>query len=87
MNLSKQRLKSIKDLIPKDPSNQEAINEIVNITEIEHQLIRKKLVYKTKNKTFNFQKLKTIQAFRENIMNGNAKLNIADQAQIDLAMI
>ena len=49
--LKSNEIQSIKDIIPEDKINKDAKNELNEIIEIEKTIDRRKLIYKTKNKS------------------------------------
>ena len=86
---SKQLLKfneiqSTKDIIPEDKINEDAKNELNKIIEIEKAIYRKKLIYKTKNKSYIFKNFRTIIVFGNDIYNGMVTLEEADKDQSSL---
>ena len=86
---SKQLLKfneiqSTKDIIPEDKINEDAKNELNKIIEIEKAIYRKKLIYKTKNKSYSFKNFRTIRVFGNDICNGMITLEEADKDQSSL---
>ena len=66
---SNKKLPSIKDFISIKNLNPEIINEIKRIEEIEKQVDRDKMVYKSTNKTYDFRNFKTIRVFGNEIRN------------------
>ena len=81
---SDKKLPSIKDFIPIKNLNPEIINEIKRIEEIEEQVDRHKMVYKSTNKTYDFRNFKTIRAFGNEIRNDVISLAKANIEQANL---
>ena len=78
--------KSIASLFPKDYINGEASYDLSKIIEMENKLNRDNLIYKTgnkkKDKTYDFQKFKTIRFFWREIYNNDLSLDDALEQQI-----
>ena len=78
---SNKKLPSIKDFISIKNLNPEIINEIKRIEEIEKQVDRDKMVYKSTNKTYDFRNFKTIRVISSitaNIEQANLLSHIND---------
>ena len=61
----------------------EAKNELCKIKQIEKNVVRENLVYKTNEYTYNFQNFLTINTFGRDICNGTITLKEADKDQRD----
>ena len=76
---------SDKDIIPESTfAYEESRKELNKIKEIEKNVDRKKLIYKTFKHTCDFRKFKKIRTFGESIYNGKITLEEADESQSDL---
>ena len=68
--------------------NEEFTDELIKIIKIEKEVNRDVLIYKTgnkeKDKTYHFQKFKTINSFGREIYNGEIILEDALEEQINL---
>ena len=72
-------------MIPKNVlNNDEAIKELDKIKEIENNVDREKLVYKTNEYTYSFENFQTIKTFGKDIYDGTITLKEADDYQTDL---
>ena len=78
------KLPTIKDFIPTENLNPEIINEIKRIEEIEKNVDRDKMVYKSTNKTYDFRNFKTIRTFGNEIRNNIISLDTANIEQANL---
>ena len=80
--------KSIASLFSKDFLNEEATFELNKIVEMKNKLNRDDLIHKTgnkkKDKTYVFQKFKTIRSFEREIYNNHLSLDDALELQIRL---
>ena len=74
---------TIKDGIAKNTLTGEAKNELCKIKQIEKNVVRENLVYKTNEYTYNFQNFLTINTFGRDICNGTITLKEADKDQRD----
>ena len=72
---------SIKNCIPENILNDEAKKELDKISEIEKDVDREKLVYKTNIHTYGFQTFQTIRTFARDIYNGEISLEEANEDQ------
>ena len=73
-------------MIPKSAfANEEAEKELNKITEIEKNVDREKLFYKTNKCKYNFKKFETIRTFGEDIHDGEITFEEADKDQSNLA--
>ena len=72
---------SIKKYIPGNILNDEAKKELDKISEIEKDVDREKLVYKTNIHTYDFQTFQTIRTFAKDIYNGEISLEEANKDQ------
>ena len=61
--------------------NDEAKKELHKISEIEKNVNREKLVYKTNIRTYDFQNFQTIKTFGRDIYNGEISLEEANEGQ------
>ena len=77
--LKSNEIQSIKDIIPEDKINEDAKNELNEIIEIEKTIDRRKLIYKTKNKSYSFKNFITVRVFGNDIYNGMITLEEADK--------
>ena len=84
LKTSYKKLPSIKDFIPTEKFNLEIINEIKKIEEIEKNVDRDKMVYKTTSKTYDFRNFKTIRAYGNDIRNNVISLAAANLDQANL---
>ena len=67
--------------IPENILNDEAKKELDKISEIEKNVNREKLVYKTNIHTYDFQNFQTIRTFARDIYNGEISLEEANEDQ------
>ena len=75
----------IEDVIPKNAlNNDEAKKELDKIKEIEKNVDREKLVYKTNEYTYSFKNIQTIKTFGRDIYEGKIMIEEADKYQTDL---
>ena len=72
---------TIKKYIPENVLNDEAKKELDKIPEIEKDVDREKLVYKTNIPTYDFQTFQTIRTFARDIYNGEISLEEANEDQ------
>ena len=82
--LKSKEIQSIKDTIPEDKINKDAKNELNEIIETEKTIDRKKLIYKTKHKSYSSKNFRTIGVFCNDIYNGIITLEEADKDQSSL---
>ena len=76
---------TIEDVIPKNAlNNHEAKKELDKIKEIEKNVDREKLVYKTNEYTYSFKNIQTIKTFGRDIYEGKIMIEEADKYQTDL---
>ena len=71
-------------MIAENTLSEEADNELHKIKEIEKTVDREKLYHRTNEYTYNFQNLRTINAFGRDIYNATITLKNADKDQSDL---
>ena len=77
---------SVEDVIPNSTfATDEANEELNKIKEIEKNVNREKLFYKSNKNTYNFKEFQTIRTFGEDFCNGEISLDEADEYQSDLA--
>ena len=77
---------SVEDVIPNSTfATDEANEELNKIKEIEKNVNREKLFYKSNKNTYNFKEFQTIRTFGEDFYNGEISLDEADEYQSDLA--
>ena len=84
LKTSNKKLPSIKDFIPTENLNPQIINEIKRIEEIEKNVDRDKMVYKSANKTYDFRSFKTIHTFGNKIRNNVISMTTANTEQAHL---
>ena len=72
---------TFKKYIPENILNDEAKKELDKISEIEKDVDREKLVYKTNINTYDFQNFQTIRTFARYIYNGDISLEEANEDQ------
>ena len=84
LKTSNKKLPSIKDFIPIETLNPQIINEIKRIEEIEKNVDRDKMVYKSANKTYDFRSFKTIRPFGNKIRNNVISMTTANTEQANL---
>ena len=76
---------SDKDIIPESAfAYEESKKELNKIKEIEKNVDREKLIYKTNKHPYDFRTFKTIGTFGESVYNGKITLEEADESQSDL---
>ena len=79
--LKSNKIQTIKDIILEDKISEDAKNELNKIIEIEKTIARKKLIYKTKNKSYSFKNFRTIRVLGNDIYNGMITLEESDKDQ------
>ena len=84
LKTSYKKLPSIKDFIPIENLNPQIVNEIKRIEEIEKNVDRGKMLYKSTNKTYNFRSFKTIRTFGNKIRNNVISMTTANIEQANL---
>ena len=84
LKTSCKKLPSIKDFIPIENLNPQIIDEIKRIEEIEKNVDRDKMVYKSANKTYDFRSFKTIRTFGNKIRNNATSMTTANTEQANL---
>ena len=76
---------TIEDVIPKNAlNNDEAKKELDKIKEIEKNIDREKLIYKTNEYTYSFKNFQTIKTFGRDIYEGKITIEEADKYQTGL---
>ena len=76
---------TIEDVIPKNAlNNDEAKKELDKIIEIEKNLVREKLIYKTDEYTCSFKNFQTIKTFGRDFHEGKITVEETDEYQADL---
>ena len=76
---------TIEDVIPKNAlNNDEAKKELDKIKEIDKNVDREKLVYKTNKYTYSFENFQTIKTFGRDICEGKIIIEEADEYQANL---
>ena len=78
------KLPSIKDFVPTEKFNLEIINEIKRIEEIEKNVDRDKMVYKSTSRTYDFRGFKTIRTYGNDMRNNIISLDAANFEQANL---
>ena len=78
------KLPSIKDFVPTEKFNPEIINEIKRIEEIEKNVDRDKMVYKSTSRIYDFRGFKTIRTYGNDIRNNVTSLKAANLGQANL---
>ena len=78
------KLPSIKDFVPTEKFNLEIINEIKRIEEIEKNVDRDKMVYKSTSRTYDFRGFKTIRTYGNDMRNNVISLDAANVEQANL---
>ena len=78
------KLPSIKDFAPTEKFNLEIINEIKRIEEIEKNIDRDKMVYKSTSRIYDFRGFKTIHTYGNDIRNNVTSLAVANLEQANL---
>ena len=84
LRTSYKKLPSIKDFVPTEKFNLEVINEIKRNEEIEKNVDRDKMVYKSTSKTYDFRNFKTIRAYGNDNRNNTISLAAANLEQANL---
>ena len=84
LKTSYKKLPSIKDFIPTENFNPEIIAEIKRIEEIEKNVDRDKMVYKSTGKIYDFRGFKTIRTYGNEIRNNVTSLSAANLEQASL---
>ena len=84
LKTSYKKLPSIKDFVPTEKFNLEIINEIKRIEEIEKNVDRDKMVYKSTNRNYDFRGFKTIRTYGNDIRNNVTSLKAVDLEQANL---
>ena len=84
LKTSYKKLPSIKDFVPTEKFNLEIINEIKRIEEIEKNVDRDKMVYKSTSRTYDFRGFKTIRTYGSDIRNNVTSLAAANFEQANL---
>ena len=84
LKTSYKKLPSIKDFVPTEKFNIEIINEIKRIEEIEKNVDRDKMVYKSTSRTYDFRGFKTIRTYGNDIRNNVTSLAAANLEQANL---
>ena len=75
------------DVIPKNAlNNDEAKKELEKIKEIEKNVDRQKLIYKTNEYTYSFKNFQTMKTFGRDIYEGKITIKEADKYQTDLLL-
>ena len=76
---------TIEDVIPKNAlNNDEDKKELKKIKEIEKNVDRQKLIYKTNEYTYSFKNFETMKTFGRDIYEGKITIKEADKYQTDL---
>ena len=81
---SDKKLPSIKDSVPIEKFNPEIIAEIKRIEEIEKNVDRDKMFYKSTNRNYDFRGFKTIRTYGNDIRNNVTSLKAANLEQANL---
>ena len=81
---SDKKLPSIKDFVPIENFNPEIIAEIKRIEEIEKNVDRDKMFYKSTNRNYDFRGFKTIRTYGNDIRNNVTSLKAANLEQANL---
>ena len=84
LKTSYKKLPSIKDFVPIEKFNLEAINEIKRIEEIEKNVDRYKMVYKSISRIYDFRGFKTRRTYGNDIRNNVTSLASANLEQANL---
>ena len=78
---------TIEDVIPKNAlNNDEDKKELKKIKEIEKNVDRQKLIYKTNEYTYSFKNFQTMKTFGRDIYEGKITIKEADKYQTDLLL-
>ena len=84
LKTSYEKLPSIKDFVPTEKFNPEIINEIKRTEEIEKNVDRDKMVYKSTSRVYDFRGFKTIRTYGNDIINNVTSLKAANLEQANL---
>ena len=84
LETSYEKLPSIKDFVPTEKFNPEIINEIKRTEEIEKNVDRDKMVYKSTSRIYDFRGFKTIRTYGNDIINNVTSLKAANLEQANL---
>ena len=84
LKTSYEKLPSIKDFVPTEKFNPEIINEIKRTEEIEKNVDRDKMVYKSTSRIYDFRGFKTIRTYGNDIINNVTSLKAANLEQANL---
>ena len=84
LKTSYKKLPSIKDFVPTEKFNLEIVNEIKRIEEIEKNVDRDKMVYKSTGRTYDFRDFKIIHTYGNDIRNNVISLSVANLEQANL---
>ena len=84
LKTSYKKLPSKKDFVPTENFNLEIINEIKRNEEIEKNVDRDKMVYKSTSRIYDFRGFKTIRTYGNDIRNNVASLRAANVEQANL---
>ena len=84
LKTSYKKLPSIKVFVPTEKFNHEIINEIKRIEEIEKNVDRDKMVYKSTSRIYDFRGFKTIRTYGNDIRNNVTSLCAANLEQANL---
>ena len=84
LKTSYKKLPSKKDFVPTENFNLEIINEIKRNEEIEKNVDRDKIVYKSTSRIYDFRGFKTIRTYGNDIRNNVASLRAANVEQANL---
>ena len=74
----------VKDVIPKDQLNEEAIAEIYRIKKTEKMVNKEASIFETSKYVYNLQQFETIRSFAKNILGDKITLNNDDEDQSNL---
>ena len=84
LKTSYKKLPSIKDFVPTEKFNLEIINEIKTTEEIEKNVDRDKMVYKSTRRIYDFRGFKTIRTYGNDIRNNVTSLAASNLEQANL---
>ena len=84
LKTSHKKLPSIKDFVPTEKFNPEIIAEIKRIEEIEKNVDRDKMFYKSTNRNYDFRGFKTIRTYGNDIRNNVTSLKAGNFEQANL---
>ena len=84
LKISYKKLPSIKDFVPIEKFNPEIIAEIKRIEEIEKNVDRDKMVYKSTSRNDDFRGFKTIRTYGNDIRNNVISLKVTNLEQANL---